>query len=63
MRFQGSHGCQKVKFFLLRELLSSSTKIARERHSLQKITKIEKKSQKDTVVLEFFESSSIWGQS
>ena len=60
---QGSQGCQKLRFFLLRKLLSPCTKIARERHSLQKITKIEKKSQKDTVVLEFLESSSIWGQS
>ena len=50
---------KKSDFFLQMKLLSSCAKIAPKRHKLQKIIKIEKKY----VKIEFFEYSSIWGQS
>jgi hypothetical protein len=57
---------KKIKIFFklqrLIKLLSSSTKIAPERHKLQKIVKTKKKCQKNPVFLEFFEYSSNWGQ-
>ena len=63
-RPQGSQGSPKIRIFILQiKVLSSFAKIAQKRHKLRKLSKLKNKCQKKPVFFEFFEYSSIWGQS
>ena len=60
---QGSQGCRKIRFFILKiKLLNSCAKINPKVQKLQKTLKIEKKLSKNPVFLDFFKCSSFWGQ-
>jgi hypothetical protein len=54
---------KKSHFFSQIKLFSFCAKVAPERHKLQKPSKLKKKCKKKTVFSDFFEYSSIWGQS
>jgi hypothetical protein len=60
---KGFQGCQKIRIVFFSNKTVFALRLPSKGTNFEKLSKLKKKMSKNPVFLEFFEYSSIWGQS